>query len=82
MPKDIISILSERKRKVLLVDDAIDSGATLLLIKQYLLNEFPDIDVKIAVITVTTRHPLVMADYYRYNNRTLIRFPWSNDIKR
>lgn len=82
LPKDIISILSERKRKVLLVDDAIDSGATLLLIKQYLLNEFPNIDVKIAVITVTTRHPLVMADYYRYNNRTLIRFPWSNDIKR
>lgn len=83
LPENVVSLLSDGKhKKVLLVDDAIDSGATLLLIKQYLKSKFENIDVKIAVITITTKQPLVVADYYRYYNRTLIRFPWSNDIKK
>lgn len=83
LPDNVVSFLSGgENKKVLLVDDAIDSGATLLLIKQYLMSKFENIDVKIAVITITTKQPLVVADYYRYYNRTLIRFPWSNDIKK
>lgn len=83
LPDNVVSFLSDvDHKKVLLVDDAIDSGATLLLIKQYLMSKFENIDVKIAVITITTKQPLVVADYYRYYNRTLIRFPWSNDIKK
>lgn len=83
LPDNVVSFLSDgENKKVLLVDDAIDSGATLLLIKQYLMSKFENIDVKIAVITITTKQPLVVADYYRYYNRTLIRFPWSNDIKK
>ena len=83
LPDNVVSFLSDgENKKVLLVDDAIDSGATLLLIKQYLMSKFENIDVKIAVITITTKQPLVVADYYRYHNRTLIRFPWSNDIKK
>ena len=83
LPDNVVSFLSDgENKKVLLVDDAIDSGATLLLIKQYLMSKFENIDVKIAVITITTKLPLLVADYYRYYNRTLIRFPWSNDIKK
>ena len=83
LPDNVVSFLSDgENKKVLLVDDAIDSGATLLLIKQYLMSKFENIDVKIAVITITTKQPLVVADYYRFYNRTLIRFPWSNDIKK
>lgn len=83
LPENVVSLLADGEhKKVLLIDDAIDSGATLLLLKQYLMSKFENIDVKIAVITITTKHPLVVADYYRYYNRTLIRFPWSNDIKK
>ena len=32
-----------------------------------------------AVVTVTSVKPLIMPDYFLYNNRTLVRFPWSID---
>lgn len=73
---------SATQSKVLLVDDAIDTGATLSLIKEHLENNYPGIVVKTAVITITMKNVMITADYYLYNNRTLIRFPWSNDIKK
>lgn len=72
---------STAQLKVLLVDDAIDTGATLSLIKEYLEDNYPGIVVKTAVITITMKNVMINADYYLFNNRTLIRFPWSNDIK-
>lgn len=82
LPPDIDSFLRQGNKKVLLVDDAIDSGATLNLIRNFFFEHYPTSDIKIAVITVTTKTPIINADYYIYNNRTLIRFPWSNDIKK
>lgn len=82
LPVNIDSFLKTRARNILLVDDAIDSGATLNLIKAYLLNHYKDITVKIAVITVTTTHPIVDADYSLFHDRILVRFPWSNDVKK
>lgn len=79
---DILKLLeSDDKKKILLVDDAIDTGCTLNLIKEYLEKHFKNIEIKIAVITMTMPHPIVKADFYLFNNRTLIRFPWSNDFK-
>lgn len=72
---------SDDRKRVLLVDDAIDTGATLNLIKEHLESHFKNIEIKIAVITVTMPHPIVDADFYLFHNRTLIRFPWSNDLK-
>ena len=66
---------------VLLIDDAIDSGATLHLLKEYLEKHYANIVVKIAVITVTTPNPIVDADYFLFHDRVLVRFPWSNDVK-
>lgn len=43
---------------------------------------YNNISIKIAVITVTTPHPIIDADFYLYHNRVLVRFPWSNDVKR
>lgn len=79
-PQDIDFFLRSEPKKVLLIDDAIDSGATLHLIKGYLENHYTNITVKIAVITVTTPNPIVDADYFLFHNRILVRFPWSNDV--
>lgn len=81
IPKDIDEFLKENPKKILLVDDAIDSGATLNLLKEYLESHYKIAAVKIAVITVTTPHPIIDADFCLFHDRVLVRFPWSNDIK-
>ncbi len=68
--------------RVLIVDDAIDSGATMASVKDYIEREYPGNPVKTAVITVTTASPAVEADFSLYRDRVLVRFPWSNDMKR
>lgn len=81
LPRDVDSLLKSELRNVLLVDDAIDSGATLHLLKNYLERRYAKIVVKIAVVTVTTPNPIVDADYFLFHDRVLVRFPWSNDVK-
>lgn len=66
---------------ILLVDDAIDTGATIHTLRQHLTERFPDATVRVAVITVTTSRPVCDADYCIYHDHTLCRFPWSNDYK-
>lgn len=66
---------------VLLVDDAIDTGATIHSLREQLNAQLPLADIRVAVITVTTSHPVCDADFCLYRNRTLCRFPWSNDYR-
>ena len=66
---------------ILLVDDAIDTGATVSKLRLLLCKQYPGVDFKIAVVTVTTSHPICDADFFLYHNRTLCRFPWSNDYR-
>lgn len=83
IPHDLVQILRIQKNpRILIVDDAIDSGLTLCAVIDSLKEVNPDVTVRVAVITVTTNSPRVNADYFIYNNRTLIRFPWSEDFKR
>ena len=82
LPNDIDQLLKSGKHNVLIVDDAIDTGATLKLIKETLEVKYPLTDTRIAVITVTSNHPLIDADYCLFHDRTLVRFPWSNDVKK
>lgn len=82
IPEEIDEFLKESPKKILLVDDAIDSGATLNLLKEHLGIYYKDAAIKLAVITVTTPHPITDADYYLYHDRVLVRFPWSNDVKK
>lgn len=85
LPDDIASILKPSNPSnppvVLLVDDAIDTGATIQQAKRQLMEQFPGILLRVAVITVTTPHPICDADFCLYHNRTLCRFPWSNDYR-
>lgn len=70
-----------KAHNILIVDDAVDSGVTLKAIVNAVRQAAPDSLIKSAVITVTTKSPVIMPDFYIYNNRTLIRFPWSKDKK-
>ncbi|MDE5813785.1 MAG: phosphoribosyltransferase domain-containing protein, partial [Muribaculaceae bacterium] len=67
--------------QILVIDDAIDSGDTLYSIVETLRKTNPDARISIAVITETTSNPRIQSNYTLYRNRTLIRFPWSNDYK-
>lgn len=78
---DICQRLQQVSCNVLIVDDAIDSGATLLKLQEQLNERYPHLSVRVAVITVTTPHPLCDADFSLYHDRTLCRFPWSNDYR-
>ena len=82
VPPELDAFLKSGGRKILLTDDAIDSGATMMWVKNQFIEQYKDLEIKVAVITVTTPHPLVDADYALYRDRVLVRFPWSNDTKR
>jgi hypoxanthine phosphoribosyltransferase len=66
---------------LLIVDDAVDSGATLYQVMDAVRRRTPeDTEVRSAVITVTTDQPLVQPDYSMFH-RQLCRFPWSLDAR-
>ncbi len=79
LPEDIREQLP---RRILIVDDAVDSGKTLLSIITALKELNNKHDIRSAVITVTTDAPIVEPDYSLYHDKTLIRFPWSLDNKK
>lgn len=83
LPDDLAARLTSLSApKVLLIDDAIDSGDTLAAVIESLKKANPEVSVSVAVLTVTTRRPRVKADFALYTNSTLIRFPWSKDYKK
>lgn len=70
----------EKFKRILLVDDAVDSGITLKSVLTSLSKISSDSEIQTAVITVTTPSPSIQPTYALYNNKTLIRFPWSKDF--
>lgn len=81
IPDDIRSFLNEGQRKILLVDDCVDTGATLKCVLDFFSSGFGEGNQqRCAVITKAHRKPLVDVEYLLYN-RVLIRFPWSFDTK-
>lgn len=66
-------------RNILIIDDAVDSGATMQAVYDAVREACPYAGVRTAAITVTTRHPLIVPDKSLFNQ--LIRFPWSIDAR-
>ena len=66
--------------KILIFDDAIDSGDTILESIKIIKQINPRLDIKIAVITVTRKMTKLKPDYSLYDS-VMIRFPWSLDYK-
>lgn len=74
--------LSQGNKKVLVVDDCVDTGATLLKVSDFLKEKYPSSNqVKFAVVTKAHRKALLEVDFFLFN-RVLIRFPWSMDNKK
>lgn len=71
--------LSSGKR-ILIVDDAVDSGATLKAIVEEFMRKYPGCDIRTAVITITGTDTTYRPDFCVLDNRTLIRTPWSIDM--
>lgn len=67
--------------KIIIVDDAVDSGVTLEKVNQYIENLVDKTTVvKSLAVVVTNKQAVVTPDYYLYKD-VLIRFPWSLDGK-
>jgi len=81
VPDEIRDFLNEGGRNILLVDDCVDTGATLKCVLDFFKEGFGRGNrLRSAVITKAHKQPLVEVDYLLYN-RVLIRFPWSFDTK-
>lgn len=80
VPAGLAEFMKKSNGPILIVDDAIDSGATALGAVMALKEIKPDAEVRLAVVTVTTKKPLIWPDYALYTDQTLIRFPWAADF--
>jgi hypoxanthine phosphoribosyltransferase len=70
---------SGRTPSLVVVDDAVDSGATLFRVLEAVLQRAPPAAyICSAVITVTTSRPIISPDFSLYHGQ-LCRFPWSLD---
>lgn len=68
-------------KSILLVDDAVDTGHTILACKNEIQKQYPQASVKAAALTVfDMSKQLVKVDYCLYENIILMG-PWSNDSK-
>jgi uncharacterized protein len=67
------------RTRVLVVDDAVDSGVTLATVVSHLdVACRPGTEIRTAVITQTLEQPVMRPDYALFHD-TLCRFPWSFD---
>ena len=65
---------------ICIIDDAIDTGSSMLHVSELVSKQNRDAVVITAVITQTFSDPLVVPNVALYHN-VLIRFPWSHDAK-
>lgn len=71
----------EKYPRILVVDDAVDSGFTLKAVLEALKEAAPGSEVRSAAITITSENAAAETNYFIYHNEILVRFPWSMDAK-
>ena len=79
----IKNISINHNTSILIMDDAIDSGSTIKLTKEYLLSlnqKLKNSHIFVACITRTQENPIAKPDFTIYED-ILCRFPWSHDFK-
>lgn len=65
--------------KIVIVDDAVDSGVTLQKVNDYVQSlAVKTTKVKSLAVVITSNNAIVTPDFYLYKD-VLIRFPWSLD---
>lgn len=78
-PKEIENYIKRyNNNKILIIDDAIDTGKTMSVITDYINNINKNNIIKYGVLTTTFDNPEIKADYSLYN-KTILRFPWAFD---
>ncbi len=78
----LAGIPADKDVRVLVVDDAVDSGSTLYRVVGGLAHvKTAGGEVRSAVLTVTGPRPLIRPDFYLFE-RVICRCPWSYDFKR
>lgn len=78
----VLPRLNNDMTRILIVDDAVDSGATLKAVMEKFSQTYPEKIVKSAVITITSLEPVYTPDFYLFYDRTLICSPWAIDMKK
>lgn len=84
LDKDLQLYLQQGGRKILIIDDAIDSGHTMNNANTYIswfglpMPKHKPNQIKFAVATTTYKDPIIKPHYQLYD-RTIIRFPWAFD---
>lgn len=66
--------------KILVVDDAVDTGRTMAAVVRYLQKEYLNSEIRTLAIAKTMHGPEIEPDYIRTGYGTLIRFYWSEDF--
>lgn len=75
---EVFNVPDLRKyKKILLVDDIVDSGESMAEIKRVLLNKFPHIELKVAVIFYKS-HALIKPEFKISETNEWINFFWEN----
>lgn len=66
-------LCDKNPKRILVVDDSIDTGWTVLKVKEELARMLPDAEIRIAGYCVlTSSEDMVQADYFRYKNRIVV----------
>lgn len=81
LPPDLLAGAA-KARSILIVDDAVDSGATLQAVVAAIRAAAPQAGVRSAVLTATRSNPIARPDYCCFSEGTILRFPWSLDAKK
>lgn len=86
LDKDLQKYLHQGGKKILIIDDAIDSGHTMNHARIYVdwfsipMPKHKQNILKLAVANITYKNPIIKPNYSLYN-RTIIRYPWAFDNK-
>jgi len=79
LPQEVTAEIQQAEH-ILLIDDAVDTGATLLRLRNTFAYLNPDVTITTAVLTVTQDDPYLFPDHTLYED-TLLRCPWAMDYK-
>lgn len=77
---DLVDLNLKSIKKVLVLDDAVDSGVTLTKVVEAISKIIPEAIVVTAVLSWTNSRSLMIPNHYVYKD-ALVRFPWSLDYK-
>lgn len=77
---DTNKLLNTNIHNVLIVDDSVDSGNSMLDVLNYIKKTRSDVSVLTYAFLLAYKKRLITPDYYSFENK-LYRFPWSLDKK-